>query len=233
MKSQKKIGFAFLILAMLACNMPGSAVGSEPTLEPTTVVYVVIEPTATETVIPTETPIPASSTPELPPEVTLVKNSNCRMGPSEFYVIVDQISKDKVLPVVGRNEDGSWWQVINATQRECWIFNENTQVNSDFSAVAIKEGPVLPSVPGNFFVTGQQCQSGLKKFSVSFSWVSGADTDGFRIYRDGSRIIELKASKLKFTDANAPYNKNIVYELEAYNENGTSQRVAQIVPACK
>lgn len=233
MNSQKvKFAFMFLILAMLACSIPGqSAEVAPPTTEPTTVVYVVIEPTATATIAVTETPA-FTLTPTLPPEVTLLKNSNCRIGPSEFYYIADQISKDKVLPVVGRNEDGSWWQVINATNRECWIFNENTQANSDFTAVPIKEAPVLPDVPGNFFVTDQSCQPGPKIFEVAFSWAAGANTDGFRLYRNGSRIIELKASKFNFRDKNAPLKVNLSYELEAFNKNGTSQKAVQIVPAC-
>lgn len=235
MKSPKfSFSIVVLILAMLACNMPGqNSGGSAPTTEPTTVVFVVIEPTATETVIPTETPIPFSPTPELPPEITLIKNSNCRMGPSEFYFYIDQITKDTVLPVVGRTSDSSWWQVINATDRECWIFSENSQANQDFSAVAVKEGPVLPNTPGNFFVVDQDCDSVNKKFQVAFSWVSGGGEDGFYLNRNGKRIFEAKASKFNYRDNNAPYKENISYELYAFNKYGVSFPAVQFVAECK
>lgn len=237
---RKYFALLFLILAMLACNLSNPNAGgapTSPTLEPTTVIYVVIEPTATPTIAVTNTPAP-TATAELPPEIMLHKNSNCRRGPSEYYVIVDQIARDKdgvpvSLPVVGQNEGGTWWQVINATGQECWIFGENTQPNSDFSNLPIKEGPALPDTPGNFFVTNQVCQPGPKKNEITFSWTVGANTDGFHIYRNGSRIIELKAGRLNYKDINAPLEVNLTYELEAFNKNGTSIKVIQIIPACK
>lgn len=239
MKSQKSsFAFVFLIIAMLACNLPGAT--NSPAESPTPMVeapvtIIVIENTPTPAA--TETPSP-TSTPSAPPEITLTKDSNCRLGPSALYNIVDQIAKTKnnapvVLPVFAQNEDGTWWQVVNATNRECWIFYENAEPNSDFSALPIKEGPPLPGIPAQFYVTDQLCQPGPKKFTVTLSWSAGSETDGFRLYRDGNRIAELKAERLNYKDVNAPYNKNITYEIEAYNENGVSDKAIQIVPACK
>jgi hypothetical protein len=85
----------------------------------------------------------------------------------------------------------------------------------------------------NFYVVDQVCQSAQKKFSVTLSWSSGGGETSFRIYRDEKAVQEVKASRFNFKDTNAPYNKNIVYEIEALNENGASQRATQIVPACK
>lgn len=235
---KKYFAFVFLILAMLACNFSSPAVSApSPTPQPTTVVYVVIEPTATPTIVLTNTP-ESTPTPTLPPEITLVKNSNCRKGPSEYYYISDQIAKDKdnvptVLSVIAQNEDGTWLQVINATNQECWIFAENTQPNSDFSSLPIEEGLPLPANPGSFLVTNQLCQPGANKHEVSFSWTGGAEIDGFHIYRNGSRIIELKADRFNYKDVKALMEINLVYELEAFNENGTSQKATQIVTACK
>ncbi|MBE0671670.1 MAG: SH3 domain-containing protein [Anaerolineales bacterium] len=227
-----------LILAMLACNLPGTNPRSAepeaaPTIIPTeTVAAIVVENTATS--MPTETPIPPTDTPSIPAEITLTKNSNCRMGPSTFYNIVDQISEQKVMRVIGRNDDSTWWQVVNATGRECWIFNENADENTDFSNIQIKEPLPLPNPPGQFFITNQSCQPGIKKFIVTMKWTSGgSDEVGFRIYRDGEKIVELKANKFIHQDNFAPLNKNLTYEIEAVNENGASQRAAQIVPACR
>jgi len=236
MKLQKStFAFVLLILALLACNLPGSEV---PTAEPPSptveapVTIIVIENTPTTAPVATETPTP-TSTPSIPAELTLSTNSNCRLGPSGFYNIVDQISSGQVLPASGRNEDNTWWQVTNATDRKCWIFHENAQANSDFSSLPIESGPPLPSTPSQFYVTQQQCQPGSKKFTVTLKWTGGADADWFRLYRDGSRIAELKVTNINYKDANAPLNKNLTYEIEAYNENGTSQKAIQVVPACK
>lgn len=225
---------------MLACNMPGASSGgntesggdtSPAQASPEVTFVVVVESTATSN--PTDTPVPPTFTPTIPPELTLTKNSNCRVGPSTFYNIVDQIASAKELPVIGRSEDNEWWQVVNDTGRECWIYYENATPNQDFSSLSIGEAPSLPGVPQNFFVVDQLCQSGPKKFSLTLSWSSGGGETAYRLYRDGGRVGEFKASRLNYKDPAVPYNKVVTYELEAVNENGVSQRVIQIVPACQ
>ncbi|MFN3492546.1 MAG: hypothetical protein ACK40V_10045, partial [Anaerolineales bacterium] len=77
MKSQKSsFAFVFLILAMLACNLPGSGGSavelSTPTVEaPVTIIVIENSPTPAGT----DTPSP-SATPEPPAEIKLTKNSN-------------------------------------------------------------------------------------------------------------------------------------------------------------
>ena len=229
-----------LILSILACNMPGTSAsgdtggneGATP-VEPSPGVTYVVVIENTSTPIPTDTPVPPTVTPSIPPELTLTKNSNCRVGPSPLYHVVDQIASGKDLPVIGRSEDSTWWEVVNDTGRECWILAENTTPNQDFSSLAIGEAPSLPGIPLNFFVTDQLCLSAQKKLSISLSWSSGGGETGFRLYRDGKAIQEFKPNKFIYKDPNAPYNKNITYEIEAMNENGVSERALQIIPACK
>ena len=238
LKREVLIVFVTLVIATLACNLPGASstlpeqTNTPQSLTATPMVVVVVENTAT--IAPTDTPIPPTETPSIPAEITLIKNSNCRMGPSTFYHVVDQIASGKIFQVLGRDADNTWWQIVNATGRECWISAENAEENTDFSSVEIKEPLPLPNPPGQFFITNQSCQPGVKKFIVSMKWSSGRPGEtGFRIYRDGEKIAELKATKFTHQDNFAPINKNISYEIEAINENGASQRVAQLVPACK
>ncbi len=241
MKLKRELLFviAALIIATLACNLPGSgsaetAPSAIPAIPTDTMAPAVVVVENTATIAPTETIIPPTETPSIPAEITLTKNSNCRMGPSTFYNIVDQISSGKVLQVIGRDIDSTWWQVMNATGRECWISNENADENTDFSSVEIKDPLPLPNPPGQFFITNQSCQPGIKKFIVTMKWTSGGPGEvGFRIYRNGEKIVELKANKFTHQDNFAPVNRNLSYEIEAVNENGASQRVAQLVPACK
>ncbi len=87
MKLKRELLFvvAALIIATLACNLPGaSSVVPEPAattfdIPTTTPMVVVVENTAT--IAPTDTPIPPTETPSIPAEITLTKNSNCRKGP--------------------------------------------------------------------------------------------------------------------------------------------------------
>ncbi len=240
MKARRDISLAsvFLIIAILACNMPGSAPAENTSedvppaqITPEVTYVVVVENTSTPA--PTDTPIPPTATEQIPAEITLTKNSNCRLGPSSFYNVVDQIASGKEMPVIGRSENSEWWQIVNDTGRECWIFFENATPNTDFSSLSIGEAPPLPGIPLNFFVTDQQCLSAQKKFSVTLSWSSGGGETAFRLYRDGNRVGELKPTKFVYKDPAAPYNKVVTYEIEAVNENGTSEKAIQIVPACK
>ncbi|HNA89337.1 MAG TPA: SH3 domain-containing protein [Anaerolineales bacterium] len=242
MKARREFSFAIsmLILAILACNMPNTTTVQEPSSESTdptavvspavTFVVVVVN---TDTPTPTETPIPVTPTLQLSPKITLTKNSNCRAGPTTFYNVIDQIASGTELPVIGINEDNTWWQVINATNRECWIFNENATPNTDFRSLPIGEAPPLPGVPQSFFVVDQQCLSAQKKFSLTLSWASGGGETAYRLYRDGARVGEFKPTRLNYKDPAVPYNKVVTYELEAVNENGVSEKAIQIIPACK
>jgi len=240
MKVQRAVFFfiTILILSILACNAPVQVAGSPgdvnataSVISPAQTIIVIVENTATP--IPSETPIPFTPTPQVSPKLTLSKNTNCRVGPNTNYNIVDQIAAGAELPVIGRNEENSWWQVVNATNRECWVFNENATPNTDFSSLPVGEAPPLPGVPQSFFVVNQLCQPGPMKFSVTLSWASGGGETAFRIFRDGNQLGEIKASRLNYKDTNAPLNKNLTYEIAAVNENGSSEKAVQIVPACK
>ena len=233
-RRDRAFGFVISLIFILACNVPGAAGGSgEDPAQPTPGVTYVVVVENTATPQPTDTPIPPTATQSLPPELTLTSDSNCRIGPSTFYNTIDQIASGTKLPVVGQSEDNEWWQVVNNTGRECWIFYELATPNQDFSSLPIGEAPSLPGIPQNFFVVDQQCLSAQKKFSVTLSWSSGGGETAFRIYRDGSRMAELQPTKFNFKDPSAPYNKNVTYEIEAVNENGTSERAVQFLPPCK
>ncbi len=220
---------------MLSCNMPGVGSASFPvtptSLPVTETQSAIVENTATP--ISTETPIPPTSTPPLTPKITLTKNSNCRKGPNTLYNIVDQIAQSQALTVIGRNEQNTWWQVLTANGRECWIFYENASPNTDFSGLPVGIAPPLPNTPINFTVSNQVCQPSQNKFEVTMRWSSGGGETAFRLYRDGKRLIEVKASKLNFKDLKAPLNRSLTYEIEAVNEHGVSARATQTVSACK
>ena len=228
--------YAILLTAGLACNIPGvNSAKNEPTATPVVPTSISTEVVidATATTAPTDTPIPPTETPTISPELTLTKNSNCRVGPSSFYNIVDQVAQGKVLNVTGRNEENTWWQVTNPTGRTCWIFSENATPNTDFGMLQIANAPALPGVPLNFVVANLDCQPAVKKYTVTLSWSSGGGETAFRLFRDSKQIIELKAGKTNFKDARAPVGKRITYELEAVNGNGTSDKAVQFVAECK
>ncbi|HNF94594.1 MAG TPA: SH3 domain-containing protein, partial [Anaerolineales bacterium] len=128
MKARRDISFAIvvLILSILACNMPSAgsetpSTGEDVSQQPSPGVTYVVVVEDTATIQATETLTPEPPTPQTPPKLTLTKNSNCRLGPSTLYNVVDQIASGAELSVVGRSEDSEWWQVLNANGRECWV----------------------------------------------------------------------------------------------------------------
>ena len=101
------LSVACIILAVLACNLPGGA-------PPTTVV-----PTGTNTATPTFTPT-ASETPTptttvvveaCNPTVTTNTDANVRSGPGQVYDIIGSIPQGGTANVAGKNFDGTWWYI--------------------------------------------------------------------------------------------------------------------------
>ena len=100
--------------------------------------------------------------------------------------MVDQIAAGTQLPVIGRSEDDEWWQVLNATGRECWIYFEKCN-NNGISVVCLLGRRLLHESFELFC-----CRSNLpawtqKIYTVTWSWSSsGGGETAFRLYRDGS-----------------------------------------------
>ena len=74
----------------------------------------------------------------------LVKDANCRAGPSTAYDVVTSFSKGQVLQIVGRNPDlkNTWWLVvIPGTNSKCWISLVTAQATGDFDSLPIIHPP--------------------------------------------------------------------------------------------
>ena len=82
-------------------------------------------PTVTSTIKlnPTFTFTPQSQTTPLPsPAVTLLRNTECRVGPGTAYPLIGNIATGWTVPLVGRGTDGSWIvRYPYQTSIACWI----------------------------------------------------------------------------------------------------------------
>jgi uncharacterized protein YgiM (DUF1202 family) len=101
-------------------------------------------PQPTYTPLPTFTPYPTipppTSAPQFAVSATLIKNANCRQGPSQAYEVVTSFFAGQVLEIVGRNPDFSntWWQVvIPGTHSTCWISLTTAQATGNFDDLPI------------------------------------------------------------------------------------------------
>ena len=93
---------------------------------------------------PTASNIPPTSPPQFAVSATLIKNANCRAGPSQAYLVVTSFFSGQVLEIVGRNPDfnNTWWQVvIPGTYSTCWISLTTAQASGNFDDLPIVYPP--------------------------------------------------------------------------------------------
>ncbi len=163
---------AVLILAILACNMPGVPIPSNATpdfVATITQQAALIQSTAnsqppatqappavadTSTPVP-PTPIPATETPSQTPTITLTPtssipmlsvsaNTNCRSGPSKNYDYRGELLIGESAEVVGKNTPTNYW-IIKTPKNTgtCWLWGNFAQVVGDISK--IPEVPIPPT----------------------------------------------------------------------------------------
>jgi len=161
MKNKILLLIALVLLLTIACTI---GIDSAPPPQPPAVVTQVI-------VVPADTAIPPAASPSLPSatplpsltplptitssptptatligiaSATLIKNANCREGPSQTYKVVTSFLTGQVLEIVGRNPDldNTWWQVkIPGTNSKCWISLTIAQATGNFDDLPIIKPP--------------------------------------------------------------------------------------------
>lgn len=157
------------ILRVVSDTPPPATPTPQPTFtvtaSPTVLVIALITPetpTATSTPLPTETP---TSTPEAAPtdppaaiptaggaaaptgpQVTSATTVNVRAGPGTNYPIIGALTPGNVLPVTGRNSQGTWWQVQLAAGQSGWVAGSVVEAR-DVEGVPIAQAPAPPPEP--------------------------------------------------------------------------------------
>ncbi|HRV96802.1 MAG TPA: SH3 domain-containing protein [Anaerolineae bacterium] len=76
------------------------------------------------------------------PYLTSPGSVNIRSGPGPDYPIIGTLNPDTELPIVGRNANGTWWQ-IDITGATGWVANEVVQA-SDTKTVPVVSAPPTP-----------------------------------------------------------------------------------------
>jgi len=145
--------FATLTAAPPAPTPAATATPAPPTLPPPTLTVAPsptpVAPTVTPTQppatpSPTERPSP-SATPQSPQAIVQSAVLNVRAGPGTTHAVVSTTKQGDSLPVIGRNNDGSWLQVTLPDSRSGWIAASLAQVNVPANKVAV--AGVIPTPP--------------------------------------------------------------------------------------
>ncbi|MGE5775245.1 MAG: hypothetical protein ACM33V_03440 [Chloroflexota bacterium] len=115
-----------------------------------------LTPSPTQPGDPTFTPSPTqpgdpSFTPSMTllaePNVTALKNTNCRYGPGTAYDIADTLFAGKSAPLVGRNEQNTWWQIKGPTFGSlCWVSKVTVEVHGPADGIPIGAAPPVPTL---------------------------------------------------------------------------------------
>jgi hypothetical protein len=89
----------------------------------------------------------ASPTPDASPLVRATLSMNVRSGPDTTYDIVDLFDDNEELTVVGKNPDGTWWQVELADGRFGWVYGQLVEQVGAFDGVAVAANIPPPPEP--------------------------------------------------------------------------------------
>jgi hypothetical protein len=224
------------VLAVSACS--GSASEQPPIKSPVATQAPSLVPlTLTNTPValsPTETPIPAPSftaTLTIYPVVTFAQDAICRTGPAmRYYRTGSKILKDKTFQLEGRNVDSSWIAIPEPGVGDyCWVPFSSLGNPGDISAVYVFDVQPLPNAPINVSALDGAC--GHTK-NTWLTWYA-IDGTGYYIYRNGKQIGS--SYEGHFRDLDTPQSKKpavYLYEIEAYNASGVSERSGISVTIC-
>jgi hypothetical protein len=126
-----------------ATAVPPTPTPIPPTATPVPPTPTPIPPTETP-VPPTDTPVPPTPTPEPPtatptqpaPQAVPKQNINLRGGPGTEYAVAGSAKAGQPLEIVGKNEAGTWLEVL-AAGKQAWLSAGLTTVQGDLTSVHV------------------------------------------------------------------------------------------------
>jgi CSLREA domain-containing protein len=175
-------------------------------------------------------PLPSGEMPASPMTATgfFIMDAFCRKGPGTEYGTAAGYEAGQEVELIGRSEPGRppWWKTI----LRCWVSDSTVETRGPVMELAIYPAPALPEpvsppdAPARLRLSEVVCNE--KQYRISINWLDQADNeDGYRVYRDGGLLATLGANANSYTD-NPPKPGPHTYEIEAYNEGGSSGRVS-------
>lgn len=130
----------------------GQAVAAAPLSPPTptpvpTSTPTPLSPTDTPTATPTAEPTPTPTFTPLPKPQAIVsaQEANVRRGPGTGHPVVARLRQGETVDLIGRNVDGTWWQVALATGEEGWV--NASLVTTVGPADAVEVAAAIPTPP--------------------------------------------------------------------------------------
>ena len=95
--------------------------------------------TPTPTVTPTPTPLPFAV-------AVATGTTNLRQGPGTAYPTVGQLAAGQQMKIIGKNQNGSWWQLEGSDGKPVWIVADRVRVSGPVAEVAVATDIPAPPV---------------------------------------------------------------------------------------
>jgi uncharacterized protein YraI len=118
-----------------------STTGITATAGTTTSASLTATTTQTATTVTTATTATTADTARLTVEQDLV---NMRLGPGTDYGLAGEATKDQSFDVVGKNQQGDWWQICCVNGQQAWVFAQLARVENGETVPVVTELPPKP-----------------------------------------------------------------------------------------
>ena len=242
--SKSTLAAISLIVAILACNIPGTTPPLSVNDQAATSIAatllaqaqnggdVPITATASNTARPSSTSTRAGTLTITPtfstPMLTVLESTNCREGPGQDYSIVFTYLPNKKLEILGRYEPTNFWLVKSEESGtgNCWLWGEYVEVAGSYESVpsvtppptATLAPPAAPSLQNwEFSCSGDQ-------LTMAIDWTDRAvDETGYRILRNGEAVAELPPNATQYIETiPVPDEESAEYYIQVFSPGGTA-----------
>lgn len=183
-----------LLMAVMACNIAVPGGGTTATPISTTEIGKDV-PTATDTDLPTETAtlepsLTPTETPALEPSITpteglpvasVIKEVNCRSGPSGAYDLILTFKVGDIVEIMARDLGAGYVFVKNPNETEegCWVLQTSLAISGNLTPLPAFTPRASPTLAPNFTVKYKNMDSCKTKPFIRFI-IENTGSVGFR-----------------------------------------------------
>lgn len=162
--------------------------------------------------------------------LTVDSNTNCREGPGISYAIVIQLVPGTTYQMIARTADNKYWMVTEiGKSNPCWVLAEFSNAFGNVNLLPVTTPSAPTSAAGPL-----QPPTGLKylydcvyngipgNIQVTLQWSDRSNNEtGFRVYRDGTVVVDLAANSTTYTDYfTGSTTVTYTYRVSAFNAAG-------------